>query len=88
MKVGPLLQARFVILMGWWMDPGLAATLFRARVRGYLLLEWLCFITVRSETIASIKNNKNFMLTGLGVAVMGIWGRLKGGRGCTVQGGE
>ena len=55
---------------------------------GYLLLGWLCFITVRSETIASIKNNKNFMLTGLGVAVMGIWGRLKGGRGCTVQGGE
>ena len=61
MKVGPLLQARFVILMGWWMDPGLAATLFRVRVRGYLLLEWLCFITVRSETRASIINNKIFI---------------------------
>ena len=76
MKVGPLLQARFVILMGWWMDPGLADTLFRARVRGYLLLEWLCFITVRSETIASITNNKIFIF---------IWMLLVAGPG---DGGE
>ena len=28
---------------------------------GYLLLEWLCFITVRSEIIARIKNDRIFI---------------------------
>ena len=41
------------------MDPGLPR--FPPLCVGYLLLGWLCFITVRLGSIASIKNNRIFI---------------------------
>ena len=44
---------------------------------GYLLLEWLCFISVRLETIARIKNNRIFIFI-LGKTSGRILGRTWG----------